>query len=123
MGSQFGDLRGNCEFTVGLLRMTFEVVFVLSFSAVEDFERQNLRHQWCSICLGILQLFNKPLRCCSLLGIVVEDDRSILSADVSPLAVWRGRIVRRKENLEDCSERDGLRVKRELDDLSMACGS
>ena len=72
---------------------------------------------------------NRPLASCGLLrgpgrglllGVVGEDGRAVLGADVGPLAVRGGRVVDRPEDVEELVVGDLLGVVVDLDDLGVA---
>jgi len=96
---------------------------MIVFSLVERLERRNLGYDWFLPDLRGVRFLDNFLSHCFLFGVVVEDCRPILRANISALAIQRRRVVRREEDLEDILEGDLLGIEGYLDRLRVSSGS
>jgi len=95
--SELRHLGSNHHLTVGLLRIVREIIPVIVLRGVEISHGADLRHDRAFPQLG--RLIPHPFRSLLLFGAVIEDHRSVLSADIIPLAVQGGGIVDAEEYL------------------------
>jgi hypothetical protein len=98
--------------------MLLEVPLVVLLGPVERGRRGDLGDD-----LPLARLLLGVTRCdrgFQLAGVMVEDRRAVLAADVEPLAVTRGRIVAPPERLEQLRVADLGRVEPHLDRLGVA---
>src|SRR5205085_3634555 len=95
-----------------------QVLLVVVLGRVERLCRLDHRDDGLAIVRLLLRLRSR--RDLLLLGIVEEDHRAVLVADVPALAVELGRVVLGPEDLEQLLVRDLLRVVGDLDDLRVA---
>lgn len=116
----FGDLRIDDDLAVGLLGMDGEVVLVVAFGRPELFEWRDFGHDGSAFRARGREASDEFLCRLFLLGRGVEDGRTVLRADVSALAIERGRIVRGEEDSEEVIELHKRRIVVDLYDLGMA---
>src|SRR5580693_7770098 len=98
--------------------MLLEVPLVVLLGPVERGRRGDLGDD-----LPLARLLLGVTRCdrgFQLAGVMVEDRRAVLAADVEPLAVTRGRIVAPPERLDQLRVADLGRVEPHLDRLGVA---
>src|SRR5712691_2579254 len=96
---------------------------MIIFSLVEGLERRNLGYDWFLPDLRGVRFFDNFLSHCFLFGVVVEDCRPLLSADISALAIQCCWVVCREEDLQDILERNLLGIEGYLYRFCVPCRS
>ena len=99
-GADFGDVT---DLDVRVLRVLHGVVLVVFFSAVEGYERDDLRDDGLVEDVGGVELVDVVLGDVALLVVGVEDGRAVAGADVCALAVELRGVV--DDGEEDAQER------------------
>jgi len=96
---------------------------VIAFRRVELFQGLKLCNERVSPEALALQPPNDTLGGFLLFGIMVEDDRSVLSTSVRALPIQSGRVVEREEDLQQPPVRDDVGIEMNLDCLGVSCGT
>ncbi len=94
---------------------------MIIFSPVEGLERRNLRHDWFLPYFRRVRFFDYFLSHSFLFGIVVEDCRPVLGADICALTIQSSRIVCSEEDLQEVLEGNLLRIEGYLDRFCVPC--
>src|SRR3989475_6769484 len=118
--ADFYDLRADHGHAVALLRVLGEVLLMIVLGDVEGPGGDDLGDDGVIEDLVLREGSDHVLGDRLLVRRVVEDRRPVLRADVMTLAVERGRIVDREEDLKQLAEGDHLGVERDLHRLGVA---
>jgi len=123
MLSQLDDLRLDDNSAVRLLRVLLEVSLVIILGSVEGFERFGLSYDGSIPDSRCIDFLDDLLSSHFLFVVMVEDDRTILTANIIALTVQCLRVMHREEDLQDLSVRDHLGVEGDLNDLRVSCSA
>ena len=94
---QLFDLRLDDDLAISHIGMILKILPMIIFGVIELAEGNDLGDNRSPGGIGCRQRRNKFLRLCFLLGRGIKYRRTIFRADVIPLPIERGRIVRGKK--------------------------
>ncbi len=119
----FSHFGGDHELTVWRIGMALEVVLVFLLGGIELSKRGEFRHDGVRPNLRRIQFIDDRLRDAMLSFMMIEDDGTVLRADVGALAVRGSGIMDGKKDVEQRPVRKRGRIKGDLNHLCMSCPS
>lgn len=119
--SELFQLRRNHDTAVRIfVFVQLVVILMVVFGDPEFCGFANFRHGRSRIHPAFIQFLHRLCHYISLLGGMVEYDRTILGPAVRSLLIHRGRVVCLPEDIQDLLQGNDRRIKGDFDDLNVA---